>query len=106
MLLGGGVGEWVENVGVVEGTPAGGPLLHGLGHYVGHGPVELSALLNRLLDRLENVLGQGRLHLGQIKNVLGPEFLEGRRRTRGRGRPFLNRLEGGETLGARHRTLN
>lgn len=106
VLLGGGVGEWVENVGVVKGSPAGGPFLHGLGHHVGHGPVELSAVFNRLLDRLENVLGQGRLHLGQIKNVLGPEFLEGSRRTRGRGRPLLNRLEGGETLGTGHGVLS
>ena len=105
VLLCGGVGEGVENVGVVKGSPAGGPLLHGLGHHIGHGAVELSALLNRLLDRLENVLGQGRLHLGQVKHVLGPEFLEGGGGTRGRGRAPLDRLEGGETLGTGHRIL-
>ena len=58
VFLGGEVGEGIENVCIIEGAAGAGPVLHRLGHHVGHRGVELAAFADRALDRAEYPLGQ------------------------------------------------
>ncbi len=62
MLLGRQAGHRLEPVGVVGGALLDGPLLHHGRHDVGDAGVERSALLDRVLDRLEDVLRQAGSH--------------------------------------------
>ena len=74
VLLGGQSGQGVEDVGVVRRALLDGPGLDGRGHGVGDRTVELLALFDRPLQRLEYQLRQPLLHLGQAKHVGTVEF--------------------------------
>ena len=74
VLFGGQTGQGVEDVGVVRGALLDGPGLDGRGHGVGERTVELLALFDRPLERLEDQLRQPLLHLGQAEHVGTIEF--------------------------------
>jgi|GEM_PF-6871026 len=69
VLLGGQPGQGVEDVGEVGGSTLNGPVLHGVGHHVGDGRVELCAQLYGLLQRLEHGLGQPVAHDFFVEHV-------------------------------------
>ena len=94
MLLGSGVGERIKNVGVIQGASGCGPLLHRLGHHIGHRHVELAAFLNGALHRFEDLLRQRRLHLVEGENVASPELVEGLNRSCRGGGAAENLFEG------------
>ena len=76
MLLGGEAGHRLEQVGVVGGALLHGPVLHGGGDGVGDGRVERRALLDGLLQGLEDRLGQPLpLHLF-VEDVDAEQVLE------------------------------
>ena len=102
MLLGREVGQRIEDVGVVEGTTAGGPVLHGVGDHVGHRGIERTALADRALDRLEDVAGQRLLHPLQVEDIAGPDLLQRRGGLDRHGPTTLDGLQGSEALGTGH----
>ena len=89
MLFGRQAGQGIEDVGVVRGALLDGPVLHGRGHGVGDRAVELLALFDRPLERLEDQLRQPLLHLGQAEDVRAIEFAGGRLGEVQRGRNGL-----------------
>ena len=105
VLLGGEVGEGIENVGVIQSAAGAGPVLHRLGHHVGHRGVELAAFADRTLDRAEHPLGERRAHGIEAEDIAGPDLLQGRRRLDRRGRPLENGLEGLEASWGGHGRL-
>ena len=94
MLLGSGVGERIKNVGVIQGTSGGGPLLHRLGYNVCHRHIELAALFDGALHRFEDLLRQCRLHLVEGEYVASPELIEGLNRCCRGGGAAENLFEG------------
>ena len=76
VLLGGQAGHRLEQVGVVGRALLDGPVLHGGGDGVGDGRVERRALLDRLLQGLEDRLGQALpLHL-LVEDVHAEQVLD------------------------------
>ena len=64
----------IEDVGVVSRALLDGPGLDGRSHGVGDRAIELLAFFDRPLERLEDLLRQPLLHLGQAKHVGTIEF--------------------------------
>jgi hypothetical protein len=76
MLLGGDAGHRLEQVGVVRRALFNRPVLHRAGDGVGDGRIEHRAELDRLLQRLEDRLGQALpLHLF-IEDINAEEVLD------------------------------
>ena len=76
VLLGGEVGQGVEDVGVVGGPLLHGPVLHDHGHHVGHRRVERLGVLDGGHQRLEDRLGEAFLH-HRLGEDVGTEDLAG-----------------------------
>ena len=72
VLLGGQAGHGLEQVREVGGALFDGPVLHGGGDGVGDGRVERRAVLDGLLQRLEDGLGQPFASAPYSLNTLAP----------------------------------
>ena len=62
MLLGGDAGHGLEPVGEVSGAPLHGPLLHGLGDFIGGGDIQGRALGDAFFPRAVGRGGEAVLH--------------------------------------------
>ena len=71
MLFGSAFGERLEPVGTVGHTHVNGPLLHALGHLVGHREGQDAALLDHFAQLLVGFEGQVLEHLFLVEDVLG-----------------------------------
>ena len=79
VLLGGQAGHRLEQVREVGGALLDGPVLHGAGDGVGDGRVERHALLDRLLQGLEDRLGQPLPLDLLVEDVVAEQVLDVRR---------------------------
>ncbi len=68
VLFGGDAGQRLEPVGVVSGTVGDSPVLHGSGHRVGDGSVQLRTLVDGSAQRRIHVSGKIGLHYPVIKH--------------------------------------
>ena len=62
VLFGGDVGQRLKPVGEMRRALGDGPILHGVGHHVGHAAIKVAALLNGLLQFFIGVVRQKRAH--------------------------------------------
>ena len=74
VLFGGDTGQGLEPMGKVGGAMLDSPILHGVGHSVGHFVIQAAALVNGLLQRGVDLIGEPRLHDAVIKHQAAEIF--------------------------------
>jgi len=84
VLFGGDAGHGLEPVGEVGGAPLHGPLLHGLGDFVGGGDIQGRALGDAFFPRAVRRGGQAVLHGLLVEDPAAEEFRELERGTHNR----------------------
>ena len=77
VLLRGAAGERLEPVGIVRRALFDRPLLHGVGHSVGNGGIQRTALIHRLFQRDIHVIRQFRFHHAVVKHKTSKIFRYG-----------------------------
>ena len=74
MLFGGHTGKGLEPMGIVCRALFNRPILHGIGDHICNGGVDLLALLNGFLQRLEHLIRQALSHDLLIKDHVAKDF--------------------------------